>query len=80
LTEAQVRDIDRGADSPAYSDLERAVLRFCDEWTRQTHVSPELMQYLGRHLTPAQLVTLAGTVSLAGWTNKFGVNFGLELP
>jgi len=35
---------------------------------------------LQKSLSPSQLVTLAATVALAGWTNKFNTTFGVELP
>ena len=38
------------------------------------------MQRLARELTPSQLVTLAATVALANWTNRFNEIMGIELP
>jgi alkylhydroperoxidase family enzyme len=38
------------------------------------------MQALAGTLSPAQLVTLAATVGLANWTNRFNESFAMELP
>jgi alkylhydroperoxidase family enzyme len=35
---------------------------------------------LSRHLSPRQLVTLAATVGLANWTNRFNETFDVQLP
>jgi alkylhydroperoxidase family enzyme len=56
------------------------VLRFAEEWTRQAKASSEVTAKLVKSLTPAQLVTLAATVALANWTNRFNESFGVELP
>ncbi len=63
-----------------YDDLERAVIRFAEQWTVQGRVKPELLEALGGQLTPGQLVTRAATVGLAMWTNRFGESFGMQLP
>ena len=76
----QLADLERFEDSPAYDELEQAVLRFAEQWTVQGRVKPELMEFLGGRLTPSQLVTLAATVGLAMWTNRFSESFGMQLP
>jgi alkylhydroperoxidase family enzyme len=57
-----------------------AVLRFAEQWTRQGKVGGELIKQLSKNLSPTELVTLAATVGLANWTNRFNESFGVELP
>jgi alkylhydroperoxidase family enzyme len=80
LSAAQVEDLERYEQSSAYSDLEKNVLRFAEQWTRQGRVSADVLAALNRALSPAQVVVLAATVGLANWTNRFNETFGVELP
>jgi alkylhydroperoxidase family enzyme len=72
--------LDRFEQSSAYDELQKQVLRFAEQWTRQSRADAALLQQLTRSLTPAQLVTLAATAALANWTNKFNESFAVELP
>jgi hypothetical protein len=54
LSEAQIQDLERFEQSSAYSDLEKLVLRFADQWTRQGKASPEVVKELTKSLSPAQ--------------------------
>jgi alkylhydroperoxidase family enzyme len=56
------------------------VLRFAEQWTRQGRVAGDVLEQLKQSLSPAQLVTLAATVGLANWTNRFNESFGVQLP
>ncbi len=80
LSEAQIQDLERFEQSSAYSNLEKLVLRFADQWTRQGKASAEVVKELTKSLSPAQTVVLAGSVGLANWTNRFNETFGVELP
>ncbi len=80
LSPSQVEELDRFEQSSAYSEQEKLVLRFAEQWTKQSKVSRELVDQLGKSLSPAAVVTLAGTVGLANWTNKFNETFAVELP
>jgi alkylhydroperoxidase family enzyme len=80
LSDAQIQDLDRYEQSGAYSDLEKQVLRFADQWAKQNKVDNALIQQLARSLSPAQLVTLAATAALASWTNRFNETFAIQLP
>jgi uncharacterized peroxidase-related enzyme len=80
LNDAQIQKVGLDLDQTLYSELERLVIRFADEWTRQGKASAEVVQALAAHLTPAQLVTLAATVGLANWTNRFNETFDVHLP
>ena len=56
------------------------MLRFAEQWTRQGRVAGDVLEQLEQNLSPAQLVTLAATVGLANWTNRFNETFGVQLP
>ena len=76
----QIQDLEQYEQSTAYGDLERAVLRFAEQWTRQGKVAGDVLEQLKQSLSPAELVTLAATVGLANWTNRFNESFGVQLP
>ncbi len=80
LSEAQIKDLGEFEQSSAYNDLEKLVLRFADQWTRQSKAGADVVKELSKRLSPAQMVGLAGTVGLANWTNKFNETFAVELP
>ena len=80
MSTQQIQDLEQYDQSTAYSDLEKAVLRFAEQWTRQGRVAGDVLEQLKQSLSPAQLVTLAATVGLANWTNRFNETFGVELP
>jgi alkylhydroperoxidase family enzyme len=80
LSQQQIQDLEQYEQSSAYGDEEKAVLRFAEQWTRQGIVGGDVLEQLKRSLSPAQLVTLAATVGLANWTNRFNETFGVQLP
>jgi alkylhydroperoxidase family enzyme len=75
-----VRELASWQQSSAYSDLEKAVLRFAEEWTQNGKASQEVVERLKKDLKPSELVVLAATVGLANWTNRFNETFGVTLP
>jgi alkylhydroperoxidase family enzyme len=80
LTNEQLHELDNYEQSGAFNDLEKQVLRFAEQWTRQSKASDEVVAALTQSLSPAQLVILAATVGLANWTNRFNETFGVQLP
>jgi alkylhydroperoxidase family enzyme len=80
LSPQQIQDLEQYEQSTAYGDLERVVLRFAEQWTRQGTVAGDVLEQLKQSLSPVQLVTLAATVGLANWTNRFNETFGVQLP
>ncbi len=66
--------------SSAYTDQEKQVLRFAEQWTQQGKADADVVAALSKSLSPAQLVVLAATVGLANWTNRFSETFGVQLP
>jgi uncharacterized peroxidase-related enzyme len=80
VSEVQIQELERFEQSEAFSDLEKNVLRFAEQWTRQGKVDSGLMKVLAGSLSPGQFVTLAGVVAQANWTARFNESFGVELP
>jgi uncharacterized peroxidase-related enzyme len=80
LSEVQVVTLDDYEQSSAYSELEKLVLRFAEQWTQRGKVDAEVVRALSKSLTPTQLVVLAATVGLANWTNRFNETFDVQLP
>lgn len=80
LTPEQIDQLAGFETSDVYSSLDKDVLRFAEQWTRHGRVSLEVMHRLRSLLSPDELVTLAGVVGLANWTNRFIAAFGVELP
>src|SRR5438270_11097327 len=64
LSDAQIQKAGLDLDRELYTELERLVIRFADEWTRQGKASPEVVAALSEHLSPTQLVVLAASVGL----------------
>ena len=80
MTDEQIQQLERYEESSVYNDLEKAVLRFAQQWTQQGKAEPELVQRLSQDLSSSQMVILAATVGLANWTNRFNETFAIELP
>jgi AhpD family alkylhydroperoxidase len=80
LTDEQVRDLSRFEESTAYSELEKDVLRFTEQWTLVGRVNGDVLARLKTALSPAHLVLLGATVSQANFTTRFNNVFGVELP
>ncbi len=80
LTDGQLQGLDNYEQNSAFTDLEKLVLRFAEQWTRRGKVEDEVMAALAQNLSPTQLVVLAATVGLANWTNRFNESFGVQLP
>jgi hypothetical protein len=76
----QFDDLDVFESSPAYSDLEKDVLRFTGQWIRLLPVEPQLLDRLQQALSPADLVTLSATIAQASLTSRFNVVFDIPLP
>lgn len=75
-----MNELEHFEQSSAYDALQKQVLRFAEQWTRQSKVDATLIEQLAKSLPPGHLVTLAATVALANWTNKFNESFGIQLP
>jgi AhpD family alkylhydroperoxidase len=80
LTDTQVANLGVSLEGAVYTDLERLVIRFAEGWTRQGKADADVVRALAQQLSPAALVTLAATVGLANWTNRFNETFDVQLP
>ena len=80
MTDAQLQNLDAYAQNNAYSEVEKLVLRFAEQWTRQGKADDATVSALMQKLSPNQLVVLAATIALANWTNRFSETFGVALP
>ena len=75
-----MRDLARFEDSEAYSEPERDVLRFAEQWSVAGRVAPAVLERLKLALSAEHLVVLAATVAQANFTSRFNNVFGVELP
>jgi uncharacterized peroxidase-related enzyme len=80
ISEVQIEMLDDYEQSSAYSELEKLVLRFADQWTQRGKVDAEVVSALSKNLSSSQLMILAATVGLANWTNRFNETFDIHLP
>ena len=80
LTDAQIRDLARFEESEVYSEPERDVLRFAEQWSVAGRVDGAVLDRLKLVLSPEHLVVLAATVAQANLTSRFNNVFGVELP
>jgi alkylhydroperoxidase family enzyme len=80
LTDEQIHDLARFEDSGVYSEQERDVLRFTEQWSTAGRVDEVVLERLKLFLPPEQLVVLAATVAQANFTSRFNNVFGVELP
>lgn len=76
----QLQALDDYEQSNAFSDLEKLVIRFAEQWTQQSKVDSAVVSALAKELSQSQLVILAATAGLANWTNRFNETFGIALP
>ncbi len=80
MTKEQLQDLDNYEQSGAFNELEKLVLRFAEQWTRQGKAEPAVVNALAQKLSPTQLIVLAATVGTANWTNRFNETFDIQLP
>ena len=80
MTEEQLQSLNNYEESGAFNDLEKMVLRFAEQWTRQGKAESAVVAALAQTLSPTQLVVLAATVAAANWTNRFNETFDIPLP
>jgi AhpD family alkylhydroperoxidase len=80
VTDGQLKQLGFSIEAGSFTEVERLVIRFADEWTRQGKASADVVQALAKHLSPAALIVLAATVGLANWTNRFNETFDVQLP
>jgi len=78
VTVQQLTEIDNYESSSAFSALEKLVLRYAEELTRNVKTSDELMKELKKQLNEAQIVELNLTIGMANLTNRFNVSLATD--
>ena len=80
VTEEQLDALSGYADSDLFSDAEKSVLAYAETLTKTADVDDATVAAVREHISEAQLVTLAATVALANFTNRFNHGLNVELP
>lgn len=79
IREQQLADLASFEDSPAFSELEKLVLRYTLALTRTpVNVSEELFAELRRHFNPQQMVELTSAIAWENYRARFNRGFGIE--
>src|SRR5579883_117057 len=79
LSEQKLADLAVFEESPAFSELEKQVLRYTVALTRTpAHVPEELFAGLREHLKPQQLVELTSAIDWENYRARFNRGFGVE--
>jgi AhpD family alkylhydroperoxidase len=79
VSEGQIQHL-LAPEGGEYTELEKLVIRFAEQWTRQGKAEPAVVEALAKQLKPMELITLAAVVGLANWTNRFNETFAVQLP
>jgi len=80
VTTEQLRATEDYVNSDLFSDAEKAVLKYSEELTKTGNVDDSTVAAVKKHISEKELVTLAATVALANFTNRFNHGLGVELP
>lgn len=79
VSEQQLADLAAFEESPAFSELEKRVLRYAVALTRTpADVSGELFDSLREHFHPQQLVELTAAIAWENFRARFNRGFGVE--
>jgi alkylhydroperoxidase family enzyme len=79
VSEQQLADMAAFEESPAFSELEKRVLRFTVALTRTpAHVPEELFNSLREHFNPQQMVELTTAIAWENFRARFNRGFGVE--
>ncbi len=76
----QLKAIDNFQSSNLFDDQEKAVLAYAQQLTQNASVEAATVKKLKEFLSDKQLVSLAGTVALANFTNRFNHGLDIQLP
>jgi alkylhydroperoxidase family enzyme len=79
VTEAEVAAIKVGPDHPGWSELDRLILRACDELFHDRSVSDATWAGLAKHFNRKQLMDLVFTVGQYTQVSMFLNSFGVQL-
>jgi alkylhydroperoxidase family enzyme len=79
VSERQLADLADFEGSPAFSELEKRVLRYTVALTRTpADVPEELFNSLREHLNPRQMVELTTAIAWENFRARFNRGFGVE--
>jgi len=79
MSEQQVADLAHFEESPAFTEVEKRVLRYATALTRTpAEVPEELFNNLREHFTPQQMVELAAAIAWENFRARFNRGFGIE--
>ena len=79
VTDAQVEALPQGADSDAFNEVEKRVIRFTDEVTQDVKASAETFAALEKDLGPRQMVELTLAIGFYGMVARVMESFEVEL-
>jgi 4-carboxymuconolactone decarboxylase len=79
ISEQQLADLVAFEESPAFSELEKRVLRYAVALTRTpADVPEELFNSLREHFDPHQMVELTAAIAWEHFRARFNRGFGIE--
>jgi alkylhydroperoxidase family enzyme len=79
ITEEQLVDLASFETSPAFSELEKLVLRYTVAMTQTPVVVPDLLfAALEHHFTPRQLVEITSAIAWENFRARYDHAFGIE--
>lgn len=78
LSEQQIQDVANYESSSVFSAVEKLVLRYAEQLTRNVQRNDELLEQLKKHLSEAQIVELNLTIGMANLTNRFNVSLATD--
>jgi 4-carboxymuconolactone decarboxylase len=79
LTDQQLEHLADYDSSPAFSDLQKRVLRYAEALTQTpANVSQELFDSLRDYFTPQQIVELTSAIAWENFRARFNRGFGIE--
>ncbi|MBI4607472.1 MAG: hypothetical protein HY726_00505 [Candidatus Rokubacteria bacterium] len=79
LAKAQIDGLASYASDPAYTELERLVIRYAEQLTSKVDTDEALHAELKKHLSDRELVELAVTVATANFTNRINESLKTDL-
>ena len=80
LSVGQIDELRQFEQSGLFSDVEKDVLRFAQQWTNVGKVEKDVIIRLKGIMSPSHLVLLAATVGQANMTSRFNLTFDVALP
>ena len=80
VTDEQLAAVSDFAGSDKFDNQEKAVMAYAEQLTSKANVDDKTVAKVKEFLNDTQLVTLAATVALANFTNRFNHGLGVELP